>query len=298
MSSADKHLSRISRFAHFKKAFIVCRSNTHPGQRNQNMNPQHGRRMGDTQHRLSSSGPPSGQSRTGHSSEMVEHNDGDRNAQETLSRHLRGNIATRNPHAETNDHRVDRLPPEAISYQQANHDLEQGPPETALPESRAEEPLNGRTAWLHAITGFFVVANCWGLGNCWGLFQAYYEISYLNGTPPSSIAWIGSTQLALVFGFGFPVGKLIDMGYFHTVFHTGSCLMVLGIFCTAWCTSLSTLWLTQGLLTGSGMGLLFCSGSTCSQGPGTWTSFAQCSDTLLTLIFSNGDDDMVRREED
>ncbi|CZT17525.1 uncharacterized protein RCC_03359 [Ramularia collo-cygni] len=138
------------------------------------------------------------------------------------------------------------------------HDGEQAQPL----EIDGGEPQNGRTAWLHAATGFLVVANCWGIGNAWGLFQAYYEIVYLHGTPPSSIAWIGSTQLALVFGLGFPVGKLVDMGFFHTVFRTGSCLMVLGIFCTAWCKSMATLWVVQGLVTGIGMGCVFCSGIT------------------------------------
>lgn len=150
-------------------------------------------------------------------------------------------------------HEICRGPAES---QQAMRDAEHN-----LPKDDGEEPQNGRTAWLHALTGFLVVANCWGIGNAWGIFQAYYELFYIRGTPPSSIAWIGSTQLALVFGLGFPVGKLVDMGYFHTVFHTGSFLMVLGIFCTAWCKSLATLWVTQGLITGIGMGCLFCSGS-------------------------------------
>jgi MFS family permease len=152
-------------------------------------------------------------------------------------------------------------PPDG-SPDRTNPDIEQALPPPEPPEDPTEQPQNGRTAWLHALTGFFVVANCWGLGNAWGLFQAYYEVSYLHGSTPSSIAWIGSTQLALVFGLGFPVGKLVDMGYFHPIFHTGTCLMVLGVFCSAWCTSLGTLWLIQGLLTGVGMGMLFCSGMT------------------------------------
>ncbi|SMY18928.1 unnamed protein product [Zymoseptoria tritici ST99CH_1A5] len=122
-----------------------------------------------------------------------------------------------------------------------------------------EDPINGRTAWLHAITGFLVVFNCWGIGNSWGIFQNFYEI-LLPDANPSSIAWIGSTQIALVFGLGLPVGRLVDKGYFHSVFRIGTFLMVLGVFSTAWCNQLATLWLTQGLITGTGMGMVLCAG--------------------------------------
>ncbi|KAK6396446.1 hypothetical protein LTR65_009530 [Meristemomyces frigidus] len=122
------------------------------------------------------------------------------------------------------------------------------------------EPQNARTAWLLASTAALIVFNCWGMANAFGLFQAYYERDYLLGTSPSAIAWIGSTQLALVFGLGVPVGRLVDKGYFRLMFHSGSVIMVLGIFCTAWCHDLWSLWLVQGLLTGVGMGMVFCSG--------------------------------------
>lgn len=195
------------------------------------------------------------------SSSMAEHDGAIGNLHGRSSNYPDGDIPTSNTHTDTSHSGQDRISPGPGSHHEADRDVEQASLDTTPPEDDNEEPLNGRTAWLHAATGFFVVANCWGLTNCWGLFQAYYEILYLHGTSPSSIAWIGSTQLALVFGLGFPVGKLVDMGYFHAVFRTGTFLMILGIFCTAWCTRLPTLWVTQGLLTGTGMGFLFCSGS-------------------------------------
>lgn len=122
------------------------------------------------------------------------------------------------------------------------------------------EPQNGRTAWLHATAAFLVVFNCWGMANAYGLFQAYYESYYLPHTTPSAIAWIGSTQLALVFGLGVPVGRLVDKGYFRLMFHAGTLVMMIGIFATSWCKELWSLWLAQGLVTGLGMGMVFCSG--------------------------------------
>lgn len=115
------------------------------------------------------------------------------------------------------------------------------------------QPRNGRTAKLHAWTALLIVFNTWGMCNSFGLFQAYYERDFLPGTNPSSISWIGSIQLALVFGLGVPVGRLIDKGYFRHIFHGGSVLLIVGVFCTSFCTRLWQLLLIQGCLTGLGM---------------------------------------------
>ena len=125
---------------------------------------------------------------------------------------------------------------------------------------RPVAPLNGRVAWLHALTAILVVGNCWGVSNAFGLFQAYYTRYYIPGTPPSTVAWIGSTQLALVFGLGVPVGRLVDIGFFKSMFHGGTFLMLLGLFTSSVCEEFWSLWLTQGLITGLGMGMVFCSG--------------------------------------
>ncbi|KAJ9625090.1 hypothetical protein H2203_005044 [Taxawa tesnikishii (nom. ined.)] len=122
------------------------------------------------------------------------------------------------------------------------------------------DPLNGRIAWFHALTSFLVVFNCWGLNTSFGLFQSYYSHTILANTSPSYIAWIGSTQLALVFLLGVPIGRAVDAGYFRPFFHGGSVLLVLGTFLTAQCRALWSLWLVQGLVTGLGMGCIFCSG--------------------------------------
>ncbi|OQO06964.1 hypothetical protein B0A48_07530 [Cryoendolithus antarcticus] len=133
-----------------------------------------------------------------------------------------------------------------------------------LPQSMIETPLppqNGRLAWLHALAAILVVGNCWGLAQAFGLFQAYYTRYYIPSSSPSTIAWIGSTQLALIFGLGVPVGRLVDKGYFRLMFHGGSAIMCLGILCTSWRSAFWSLWLVQGLLTGTGMGMVFCAGT-------------------------------------
>ncbi|RMZ12856.1 hypothetical protein D0860_02798 [Hortaea werneckii] len=128
------------------------------------------------------------------------------------------------------------------------------------PRDPTQPPQNGRTAWHHALTGMLVIFNCWGLANAFGLFEAYYTTYYLPSSSPSAVAWVGSTQLALVFGLGVPVGMVVDRGYFRVTFHGGTVVMILGVFATAWCERLWEVWLVQGLVTGVGMGMVFCSG--------------------------------------
>ncbi|KAI6792833.1 hypothetical protein KC361_g6519 [Hortaea werneckii] len=128
------------------------------------------------------------------------------------------------------------------------------------PRDPIQAPQNGRIAWLHALTGMLVIFNCWGLTNAFGLFEAYYTTYYLPYSSPSAVAWVGSTQLALVFGLGVPVGMVVDRGYFRMMFHGGTVVMILGVFATAWCERLWEIWLVQGLVTGVGMGMVFCSG--------------------------------------
>lgn len=102
---------------------------------------------------------------------------------------------------------------EFLGLRRHGPDIAEGPLPVVLPSYRFRssetlEPLNGRIAWLHACTAILAVFGCWGFCNAFGLFQAYYERYYLPDVSPSTIAWIGSTQLALVFMLGLPVGRL------------------------------------------------------------------------------------------
>lgn len=49
---------------------------------------------------------------------------------------------------------------------------------------------------------------------------------YLSNETPSTISWIGSTQLFLDFAVGLPTGKLYDAGYFRSTMAAGSLLYV------------------------------------------------------------------------
>ncbi|KAL2352108.1 major facilitator superfamily domain-containing protein [Cryomyces antarcticus] len=115
-------------------------------------------------------------------------------------------------------------------------------------------------AWAHALMGFFVIFNIWGMNNAFGVFQSYYAHVLLPGTSPATIAWIGSFQLFLVFGLGTPIGRAVDAGHFRVFFNVGSALLVVFVFATSWCATWWQLFLVQGVLTGAAMGMVFCSG--------------------------------------
>ncbi len=128
------------------------------------------------------------------------------------------------------------------------------------PRKPSSSPDGGWLAWAHAWGGFLVIFNCWGLNFSFGVLQDYYVRTFLPSTAPSRIAWIGSTQLFLIFVLGLPIGRAVDAGHFRIFFNVGSVLLVLAIFCTSFCTNYWQLLLVQGIITGLGMGMIFCSG--------------------------------------
>jgi len=104
--------------------------------------------------------------------------------------------------------------------------------------------------------GHLAVMNTWGFVNSFGVFQTYY-VTALHESP-STISWIGTVQIFLLFFIGTFTGRLTDAGYFRAVFLTGSILSVLGLFMASLSTTYWQLFLAQGLCVGLGNGCLFC----------------------------------------
>ncbi|KAF9448292.1 MFS general substrate transporter [Macrolepiota fuliginosa MF-IS2] len=96
-----------------------------------------------------------------------------------------------------------------------------------------------------------------GYVNAWGIFQSYYQQTLLSDFSPSSIAWIGSIQYALVFFPGLFVGRLFDLGYFRSVLLSSSALLVLATFLIAQCTKYWHFLLCQGIATGIAAGGIY-----------------------------------------
>lgn len=112
-------------------------------------------------------------------------------------------------------------------------------------------PNGGRQAYLTTAGGVLVLFSTFGLSNSYAAFQAEWTNvrfpppfaafrpfspllldlqNQLSSYPPSSISWIGSVHLFILFALGLPAGRLFDRGYFRYQLAVGSVLWVGGVF--------------------------------------------------------------------
>ncbi|TFK91772.1 MFS general substrate transporter [Polyporus arcularius HHB13444] len=120
-----------------------------------------------------------------------------------------------------------------------------------------EHPDGGLKAWSVVIGCAIGACATFGLVNGWGVFQAYYTENLLKGTSPSTIAWIGSVQYALIFIPGLVVGRIFDMGYTKIPLSAAGAVLVLATFLTAQCTVYWHFLLCQGIAMGLSAGTIF-----------------------------------------
>lgn len=117
-------------------------------------------------------------------------------------------------------------------------------------------PDGGVKAWTQAAMAHFTIFSTWGWITSYGVFQEYYRTSL--GLTPSTISWIGSVQIFLLFFLGTFSGRALDAGLFRPVYITGSVLQLLGVFSMSEATNFWQLFLSQGLCLGIANGLHFC----------------------------------------
>jgi len=96
-----------------------------------------------------------------------------------------------------------------------------------------------------------------GYVNAFGVFQDYYQNVLLKGTSPSSIAWIGSTQYALVFFPSLVTGRMFDIGHLHIPLIIASINLVICTFLIAECHKYWHFLLCQGFGVGVSCGIVF-----------------------------------------
>ncbi|KAI9065491.1 MFS general substrate transporter [Trametes sanguinea] len=120
-----------------------------------------------------------------------------------------------------------------------------------------DHPDGGLRAWLAILGCAAGACATFGFVNAWGVFQAYYQEEILVGTSPSTIAWIGSIQYALIFLPGLVVGRIFDMGWTKTPLGVASAVIVAVTFLTAECTQYWQFLLCQGIALGLACGVIF-----------------------------------------
>ncbi|KAH9849484.1 MFS general substrate transporter [Lenzites betulinus] len=120
----------------------------------------------------------------------------------------------------------------------------------------AEYPDGGLKAWL-AVFGAVLALFCCGQLTAFGAFETWYAQNQLRDLPASSISWIGSLQLWVLYFSGGFLGRIFDAFGPHVILIPGSILLVFATMVTSICTQYYQFLLAQGLLTGLSYGMLF-----------------------------------------
>ena len=111
--------------------------------------------------------------------------------------------------------------------------------------------------------------NSWGLVNAYGTWSSYYVGHSLRGTDQLELNLIGSTQSFIVLLLSNVVGRLLDAGHSREVIGCGTFLVPFGLFMLSVAHpsdiealgNFGSIWATQGLVVGLGMGTFFVSSS-------------------------------------
>lgn len=117
-------------------------------------------------------------------------------------------------------------------------------------------PDGGLKAWTQCGMAWLTVFATWGFTNSFGTFETYYTSSL--ALQPSTVSWIGSIQVWILFFTSTFSGRALDAGLFLPMFALGATVHLLGVFTTSVSTKYWHLLLSQGVATGLGNGIVFC----------------------------------------
>ncbi|KAF5692086.1 monocarboxylate transporter [Fusarium denticulatum] len=163
--------------------------------------------------------------------------------------------------ADTSDSVCPTLRDEPLSDEKPNDDAASTPSQgdeenqDCTTDDPGQPPDGGLQAWLQVVTGHLVAFNSWGYLISFGIFQPYYESEF--SLPPSTISWIGSLEVCLIFFIGTFSGRAFDAGYYRTALAVGLFLQILAIFMTSIASSYWQVLLAQGICQGLGNGIIF-----------------------------------------
>ncbi|KAF6816523.1 MFS monocarboxylate [Colletotrichum sojae] len=121
-------------------------------------------------------------------------------------------------------------------------------------------PNGGVQAWLKVGGSFIIFMNTYGIASTYGAYQAYYQTDKLASVSPSTISWIGTTQVFLLGFTGIVAGPLYDGGYIRSLLSVGAFLVVFGFFMLSLAAEYVHIILSQGICIGVGTGLLYVPG--------------------------------------
>ncbi|KAI9357559.1 putative monocarboxylate transporter [Zopfochytrium polystomum] len=142
----------------------------------------------------------------------------------------------------------------------SDHDLDQMDQPLAGKEAFESYPDGGRDAWTVVIACFALFTTIGGLYS-WGVFQD--RLVSDGVAPASTLAWIGSLQASIEAMIALPGARLVAAYGPRRVALLGTALVTAGPVLASFCpTSVAGLIVTQGIIYGLGLGLLYFAAAT------------------------------------
>jgi MFS family permease len=124
-------------------------------------------------------------------------------------------------------------------------------------------PDGGRDAWLALLGAFCCLFCSFGWINCVGVFQNYYQANQLSNYSSSTVAWIPSLEIFIMFFPGPIVGFFYDNYGPKYLLLFGTFMHVFGIMMTSLSTEYWQFILAQGICSPLGLNCIFnCGAST------------------------------------
>ncbi|RDK42424.1 MFS general substrate transporter [Aspergillus phoenicis ATCC 13157] len=144
-------------------------------------------------------------------------------------------------------HTTEKIP-SFLSRRKPSNDSEHVPP----------PPDGGVQAWTQVVCMHFVFFNTWGITTSFSVFEQLY--TKILPQSASSISWIGSVQVSLLFFLSALAGRATDAGFFRVMYPLGVLLQLVGIFMLSLCKTYWQIFLAQAVCMGLGNGLTFSPG--------------------------------------
>lgn len=145
----------------------------------------------------------------------------------------------------------------------SNADLEKNartPSHNPLPPGApnpANFPDGGRAAWLVVLGAWCAMFCSFGWINCIGIFQEYYQGHQLAEYTPSTIAWIPSMEVFLMFAGGPIFGYIFDCYGPRYLLFCGSVCHVFGLMMASLSSEYYQFFLSQGVCSAIGASAIF-----------------------------------------
>ncbi|KAJ5137067.1 MFS general substrate transporter [Penicillium atrosanguineum] len=118
-------------------------------------------------------------------------------------------------------------------------------------------PDGGRDAWMVTFGTWWALFIAFGWTNSLGVFQNYYEKELLKAYSASTIAWIASTQIFMMYGGGIVFGKVFDHYGPRWLLYIGGFCHVFGLMMASISTDYYQIFLSQAICSAIGASAIY-----------------------------------------